>query len=82
MARADIEALAEEATRLLESWLYTGVAKLQNGKEVAIDAADESGHLRLAMDLSKRVALKRKMTVNPDELRPKKTAVEATDGQA
>lgn len=74
--QTDIEALASEATRLLESWLYTGTAKLQNGREVAIADADETGHLRLAMDLSKRVQLKRKLSINPDELRPQKTARE------
>lgn len=73
---ADLETLAAEATRLLEEWLYQGIATLANGKSVTVGEADEGGMLRLAMDLSKRVAPKRRMSINPDSLRPKKTAVE------
>ena len=74
--QATAEVLAEEAMRLLEEWLYTGTAKLANGRECAVGEADEMGLLRLAMDLSKRVATKRRMTVNPDDIRPPKTAKE------
>jgi len=75
-AQTDLETLAAESLRLLEGWLYQGTVKLASGREVTCAEADEQGLLRLAMDLSKRVATKRRMSINPDSLRPKATAVE------
>ncbi len=76
MAKTEDEKLTDEANRLLKSWLFTGVAKLDNEKEMTIGEAEDIGLLRLCMDLSKRAPRKHSTTVNPDQFRPPKTAKE------
>ena len=76
-ARTEEEQLTDEANRLLRAWLFTGVATLDNGRMQSIAEAEDCGLLRLCMDLSKRAPRKRSMSINPDALRPQKTAKEA-----
>ena len=77
MNKSEEEVMTDEANRLLKSWLFTSKAKLECGSEVNIALAEETGLLRLCMDLSKRAPRKRTMTINPDDLRPAKTAKES-----
>lgn len=72
-SKTEEEKATDEANRLIWEWLTTGSATLQNGRTLTLD---EDGVQRLAMDLAKRAPRKRSMTVNPDDLRPQKTAVE------